>query len=77
MLRYMFQLQDGKCPVEDGSVSRQVLAAARATVRESRALVARARGKPYLAAKRGEPTNQIESARVGLQQPPAGKRQQG
>jgi hypothetical protein len=35
---------------------RQQLSAARATVRESRALVARSRGKPYLATERGEPT---------------------
>jgi len=35
---------------------RQALSAAQATVRESRALVARSRGKPYLATERGEPT---------------------
>jgi len=35
---------------------RQVMSAAQATVRESRALVARSRGKPYLATERGEPT---------------------
>jgi hypothetical protein len=34
---------------------KQQLSAARATVRESRALVARSRGKPYLATERGEP----------------------
>jgi hypothetical protein len=35
---------------------QEVLHAARLTVRESRALVARSRGKPYLAAEFGEPT---------------------
>lgn len=35
---------------------KQTMSAARATVRESRALVARSRGKPYLATERGEPT---------------------
>ena len=34
----------------------QALSAARATVQESRALVALSRGKPYLAADRGKPT---------------------
>jgi len=34
----------------------EVTAAANATVRESRALVARSRGRPYLATLRGEPT---------------------
>jgi hypothetical protein len=35
---------------------KQTLSAARATVRESRALVARSRGKPYLATDKGKPT---------------------
>jgi len=35
---------------------KQVMSTARVTVRESRALVARSRGKPYLAAVGGEPT---------------------
>jgi uncharacterized protein DUF6894 len=35
---------------------RQTVSAARATVRESRALVARSRGKPYLATEGGQPT---------------------
>jgi hypothetical protein len=34
---------------------KQAMAAAHATVRESRALVARSRGKPYLATDRGQP----------------------
>lgn len=34
----------------------QALCAARATLQESRALVARSRGKPYLATDRGKPT---------------------
>ena len=36
--------------------TRQTVSAARATLLESRALVAISRGKPYLAAERGEPT---------------------
>ena len=36
--------------------TRQIVSAARATMRESRALVAISRGKPYLAAQGGEPT---------------------
>jgi hypothetical protein len=40
---------------------RQIVSAAHATVRESRALVARSRGRPYLAVVRGEPT--IRTAR--------------
>jgi uncharacterized protein DUF6894 len=35
---------------------KQVVAAAYETVRESRALVARAQGRPYLATERGQPT---------------------
>lgn len=35
---------------------RETMTVARATVRESKALVARSRGKPYLAAVGGEPT---------------------
>jgi hypothetical protein len=35
---------------------RDALSAARTTARESRALVARSRGKPYLATVKGEPT---------------------
>jgi len=35
---------------------KQAMCAAQATVRESRALVARSRGKPYLATERGKPT---------------------
>lgn len=35
---------------------KQAMAAARATIQESRALVARSRGKPYLATDRGKPT---------------------
>jgi hypothetical protein len=35
---------------------KQVMSAARDTVRESRALVARSRGKPYLATEAGRPT---------------------
>jgi hypothetical protein len=35
---------------------KAAVAAARATIRESRALVALSRGKPYLATERGEPT---------------------
>jgi|SRR6516164_4375761 hypothetical protein len=35
---------------------RQAMSAARATIQESRALVARSRGKPYLATDRGKPT---------------------
>ena len=46
--------------VEAGSGSirsaRETIAAARVTMRESRALVAISRGKPYLAAQGGEPT---------------------
>jgi hypothetical protein len=34
----------------------KLVSAAHATVRESKALVARSRGKPYLATERGEPT---------------------
>jgi hypothetical protein len=36
--------------------AQEIVSVARATVRESRALVALSRGKPYLAAERGEPT---------------------
>jgi hypothetical protein len=36
--------------------ARETVSAAHATMRESRALVARSRGKPYLAVERGEPT---------------------
>src|SRR5262249_54601372 len=35
---------------------REAMSAARTTVRESRALVARSRGKPYLATEAGQPT---------------------
>ena len=35
---------------------KQAMSAAQVTVRESRALVARSRGKPYLATDRGKPT---------------------
>jgi hypothetical protein len=35
--------------------ARETVSAAHATMRESRALVARSRGKPYLAVERGEP----------------------
>src|SRR5262249_55617741 len=35
---------------------REAMSGARATLRESRALMARSRGKPYLAAVRGQPT---------------------
>ncbi len=35
---------------------KEAIAAARTTVRESRALVARSRGKPYLATEAGQPT---------------------
>ena len=35
---------------------KQAMCAARATLQESRALVARSRGKPYLATDRGQPT---------------------
>jgi hypothetical protein len=35
---------------------KQAVSAARATMRESQALVARSRGKPYLATERGQPT---------------------
>ena len=35
---------------------KEAASAARATARETRALVARSRGKPYLATERGEPT---------------------
>ena len=35
---------------------REAVCAAQATMREGRALVARSRGKPYLATERGEPT---------------------
>ena len=36
--------------------AKQIVSAARATVRESRALMRRSRGKPYLATERGQPT---------------------
>jgi Domain of unknown function (DUF6894) len=36
--------------------ARETVSAAHATMRESRALVALSRGKPYLATERGEPT---------------------
>jgi hypothetical protein len=48
--------------------AKQIVSAARATVRESRALVPRSRGKPYLATERGQPT--IRTGR----QPTAGSR---
>lgn len=35
---------------------KQAMSAARATIQESRALIARSRGKPYLATDRGTPT---------------------
>lgn len=45
---------------------QQTFSAARATMRESRALVALSRGKPYLAVERGEPTIRlIKPARQG------------
>jgi hypothetical protein len=145
MQRYKFQLQDGKCPVEDESVwlsgherardhaeavagelmrgrerqtrswclevyengelifavpfasvdptldhlapplrrtieasnesirsMHRLVSAAHATVRESRALVAKSRGKPYLAAERGEPTIRNEPARAAGREPPEG-----
>jgi hypothetical protein len=45
---YTFELRDGDRRIEDKS------AAARVTVRESRALVALSRGRPYLATELGE-----------------------
>jgi len=51
--------------------AKQIVSAARATVRESRALVQRSRGKPYLATERGQPT--IRTGR----QPAAGIPQRG
>jgi hypothetical protein len=41
---------------ENERAFKEALAAVRATLRESRALVARSRGKPYLATFAGEPT---------------------
>ena len=49
--------------------ARETVSAAHATMRESRALVARSRGKPYLATERGEPT--IRSIKPA---PPGGSR---
>ena len=46
-------------------VAQQTISAARATMREAKALVARARGKPYLAAERGEPTIRTAGDRRG------------
>jgi hypothetical protein len=48
---------------------KEAVSAARATVRESRALVARSRGKPYLATDRGEAT-----IRTNLPDAPSGNR---
>jgi hypothetical protein len=44
---------------------KQAMSVARATVRESRALVARSRGRPYLATERGEPTIRTSDEPIG------------
>jgi hypothetical protein len=46
---------------------RQAMSTARATLRESRALVARSRGKPYLATDRGKPTIALRQESQGLE----------
>jgi hypothetical protein len=48
----------------------ETMSSARATLRESRALVARSRGKPYLATEGGEPT-------IRTSPPDRGKRRRG
>lgn len=55
----------------------EVISAARATLRESRALVALSRGKPYLAADRGEPTIRDQPAQAAGRGPPQGGRHLG
>jgi vacuolar-type H+-ATPase subunit H len=58
--------------------AKQIVAAARATARESRALVRRSRGKPYLATERGQPT--IRASRppgAGIPQRGGGRKRGG
>jgi hypothetical protein len=50
---------------------RQMVSAAKATVRESRALVARSRGRPYLAVVGGQPTIRT-SRQPGARKSPRG-----
>ena len=57
--------------------ARETVCAAQATVRESRALVALSRGKPYLAAERGEPTIRNQPAQAAGQKSPEGRGHQG
>jgi hypothetical protein len=45
--------------------ARQIIFAARATVRESQALVARSRGEPYLATILGNPTIRMRASPAG------------
>ena len=67
--------------VERSSVSirltRETITAAQATIRESRALVAMSRGKPFLAAARGEPTIRPSEPRGAGREPPEARRRQG
>jgi len=55
---------------------RQIMSAARATMRESRALVAISRGKPYIVTEAGQPTITPDPP-TPSQQPPEGNRQMG
>jgi hypothetical protein len=56
---------------------RETVSAAHATVREPKALVALSRGKPYLAAERGELTIRNQPAQTAGQVPPEGRGHQG
>jgi len=57
--------------------ARETVSAAQATLRESRALVAISRGKPYLAAERGESTVRNQPAQAAGREPPERRGDQG
>jgi hypothetical protein len=56
---------------------RQAICAARATMRESKALVARSHGKPYLATEAGQPTIRTSASMPDRKNRRRGDRQEG